>query len=65
MLVVHACKFSYLGGWDQEDWNSEASSLANNSQDPISKITKAKKKWRYSLYDKTPALQMWSPELKP
>jgi hypothetical protein len=39
--VAHACNPNYLGGWDQED-NGSRPALANSSQEPISKITRAK-----------------------
>jgi hypothetical protein len=39
--AAHACNPSYLGGWDQEDCGSRPA-WANSSQDPISKITRAK-----------------------
>jgi hypothetical protein len=35
-MVAHACNPSYLGGRDQEDFSSRPT-LANSSQDPISK----------------------------
>jgi hypothetical protein len=37
-------------------------SLANSSQDSISKITKANMDWRYGLSGRVPALQAQSPK---
>jgi hypothetical protein len=41
LLVAHACNPSYLRGWNWEGHSSRLD-LANSSQDPISKITRAK-----------------------
>jgi hypothetical protein len=40
-LVAHTCNLSYLGGWDQAD-GSLRPTWTNSSQDPISKLTRAK-----------------------
>jgi hypothetical protein len=39
-LVANACNPSYFEGWAQKNWGLRIES--NNSQDPISKITRAK-----------------------
>jgi hypothetical protein len=40
-LVAHICNPSYLGGWNWENCSLRPAQ-ANSSQDPISKITRAK-----------------------
>jgi hypothetical protein len=43
-LVAHACKPSYSGGSDQEDWDAKPG-FANSSWDPVSKNSSQKKGW--------------------
>jgi hypothetical protein len=53
--VVHAYNPNYLGGQDWED-HSSMSAQDNSSQDPISKITRAKMDWMCGSSGRAPAL---------
>jgi hypothetical protein len=63
VLVAHTCNPSYSGGRDQEDQGLRPT-RANNSQDPICKITRAKMDWRCGSSSRLPALQERSLEFK-
>jgi hypothetical protein len=62
--MAHSCNPSYLGGWDQEDWDLRPAQ-ANSSQDPIATITRAKMNWRCGSSSNAPALQARSTGFKP
>jgi hypothetical protein len=60
--VAHTCNLSYLEGLDEED-HSLKPAQENSSQDPISKITRAK--WTLDIAQEVECmLQVQNPEFK-
>jgi hypothetical protein len=62
--VTHACNPSYMGVWDQEDCGLRPAQ-ANSSWDSNLQNNQSKMEWRCGSSSRTPALRIWSPELKP
>jgi hypothetical protein len=53
-----------LATWEAEIWRISSPDRENSSQDPISKITRAKINWSCGSNHRAPTLQVQSPKLK-